>query len=416
MRKIAFTFAGRQKTMSKQVEFMRRALELGYVDEWHIWNFARNQNDKAWLREEFGSSSTLLTGGESLDYVPLSVASGNEPLEIRVVARNDAHLKLVMDSGACIEIVFGAFSNTLSLLRIFSNAESYQLHKAPVQTAAAALKWGKENLVRLDLNDGLLRIALNGVELFALGNAGHQIGELMVHTGYGSDGIWRAGARRSNIQLMECGKSGFEGFRFAYFHYAISHYADSLFLKLDDDIVYCDIDALGDFFDEVARSKGNDIISANVINNGVCAHYQGKNGYFPGLDLEFEYPREGTFGKLWESSQMCEGLHEYFLDNLERVKERAGDDRRVTVLPQFDRFSINFVGFRHGLFPYMMAAYLAEQSNVDDEYLMTRSVPRLFGVGKSVFNPLVVAHLSFFKQDETLDSGKLIDRYLALPV
>jgi hypothetical protein len=414
MKKIAFTFAGRKKVMARQVAFMRKAIALGHLDEWHVWNFARKDEDKAWLQSEFGTGTVLLTPSDSVDYVPLA-AVRSEAASIRVTARNDAHLLVLMESGACLEIVLGAFSNSISLLRQFDDIQSYRLHAAPILSAGAGLRPGMDNLVELEVVDGVFRVLLNRDTLFELDHAAGAIREIQVHTGYGSEGQWRTGSDGA-VKLMECGKSGYEGFKFSYLHYARNDYADCLFLKLDDDIVYCDVDAIGDFFLELARLKGNDILSANVINNGVCAYYQGQNRYFPGLALEFDYPPEGLCGRLWESSAMCAALHGYFLDHIDQVKEKAAADRRMTKLPLYDRFSINFVGFKHGLFAYMAAAYLVDRSVVDDEHLMTRVVPGLFGVDKYVFNPLLVAHLSFYKQEETLASDPLVERYLTLPL
>jgi hypothetical protein len=36
-----------------------------------------------------------------------------------------------------------------------------------------------------------------------------------------------------------------EGFRFAYAHYANARFHGACFVKLDDDIVYCDLDRFG---------------------------------------------------------------------------------------------------------------------------------------------------------------------------
>jgi hypothetical protein len=42
---------------------------------------------------------------------------------------------------------------------------------------------------------------------------------------------------------------------------------------------------------------------------------------------------------------------------------------------------------------------------------MTVLLPAAFGVRKYVFNRLVASHLSFYKQDETLDPGRLLEAY-----
>lgn len=412
MKKIAFTFAGRENMMSRQAVFMREAVDLGYVDEWHIWNFARKESDRAWLQREFGATQVLLTDSGSLDYIRFSAVDSPRQ-EIGVLAQNDAHLLFEMANGECVEIVLGAFSNTRSLLRKFANVASYRLHAEPVEVSNLALMPGQESIIALAWQDDAVSIHLNGEALFVVPGSANAGSDILVHTGYGSHGTWRNPSAEQKIKLIECGKSGFEGFGLAYEHYASNVYADNLFLKLDDDILYCDIEYLDDFFAEVARTRGGNIVSANVINNGVCAHYQAKHDYFPGLPLEFEYPTQGICGRLWESAEMCASLHDYFLDNLPQISDKALSGPRLIELPPLDRFSINFVGFKHVLFGYMRAAYLAAQPVMDDEHLMTRIVPKLFNVEKYVFAPLLVSHLSFWKQHETLDVEKVLARYEA---
>ncbi len=73
MKKIVFTFAGREKTMTSQRKFMERAIERKQVDEWHIWDFARQPNDRAWLNSEFGDSKVLFSDATSTNYIPIII-------------------------------------------------------------------------------------------------------------------------------------------------------------------------------------------------------------------------------------------------------------------------------------------------------------------------------------------------------
>lgn len=71
MRKIAFTFAGRESVMRNQVAYMRQALADGLVDEWHVWDFSRNPSDGQWLSDTFTENQQLFTDDRSVDYVPV---------------------------------------------------------------------------------------------------------------------------------------------------------------------------------------------------------------------------------------------------------------------------------------------------------------------------------------------------------
>src|SRR5262249_43372679 len=69
----------------------------------------------------------------------------------------------------------------------------------------------------------------------------------------------------------------------AYDFYArrLKRFADSIFLKCDDDIVYMDVEKLSDFIEFRRTNPKYVVVSANVVNNGVCAHWQQVAGSIP---------------------------------------------------------------------------------------------------------------------------------------
>jgi hypothetical protein len=410
---IAFTFAGREKRMSLQVNYMRQALKQNSFDQWHIWNFARNPDDREWLQKEFKDCYALHTSATSLKYFLLS-SPKSASCKYWVKAQNDAHIIIQMKSGELYELVLGAFSNTKHLLRWFPTTKSFKQHAAPIKINNGSLIWSRMNEIKLDCSHDLM-IHLNEVEIFKvkINNSLDCIENIFVHTGYGSEGFWDTNIN-SKIKLINTFSAGYEGFKATYHYYSNSYYCDDLFVKMDDDIIYCDLKKIDAFIDAVKESKGSDIISANVINNGVCGYFQCSSGYFSSGDLVFDYPADGLCGKLWESATLCSKLHNYFLNNLAAMHNIATRDKPLIKLPDFDRFSINFIAFKHTIFAYMSAAYYSDKSQNDDEYIMTKILPKLFGVKKYIFTHLLVSHLSFFKQEESLDADYIIDAYSKL--
>lgn len=408
MKRIAFTFAGRQQMMRNQVIFVRRLLDRGLLDEWHVWNFARNKEDEDWLARTFTDGVVLHTFGRSAQYTTLQPGPCTSA-HIRVRATNDAQLRFRLGSGDTVEVDFGAFSNTRSLARTF--APSFHQVRQPVTSeSAATLDLHRANEIRLEAADGRLRIHLNDELAFTLGQPASSFHALECNTGNGSNGQWCAGDPGARIKLFNTGLKSQDGFRFAYAHYSNATYHDTCFVKLDDDIVYCDLRRFESFVEDLETSGELKISSANIINNGVCAHYQERSGFFRGERFDFEYPKDGVCGTLWESSTQCERLHRYFLRNIEEIVSAASSQPAHTELPFVDRYSINFVGFRYPVM--IMMTYLFAMSKAkDDEHLMTVLLPAAFDVRKYIFNHLVVSHLSFFKQDETLDSASLLEAY-----
>jgi len=408
MKRIAFTFAGRERMMRNQVTFVRELLALGLLDEWHIWNFARRKEDEDWLTRSFSEDLTLFTFGKAAAYAALRPETSSSA-RVLVRSSSDAQLRFRLDSGDTVEAVFGADNNTRSLLRTFAPT----FHQVPlpvIDQSPARLDQHGENEIRIEVADGRLRLSLNGELVFSTATRGSALHSLECATGNGGNGQWRTGDPATRIRLMNTGLKSQDGFRFAYGHYSNAAYQDACFVKLDDDIVYCDVGQFDAFVRDLERSDELKISSANIINNGVCAYYQNRNGFFGREHFEFEYPKDGVCGTLWESSRLCERLHSYFLRHREEIIAIASRQPTNTQLPFVDRYSINFVGFRYPVM--IMMTYLFAMSRAkDDEHLMTVILPAAFGVRKYVFNHLVVSHLSFFKQDETLDAARLLEAY-----
>ena len=408
MRTIAFTFAGRRNMMRNQVIFVRRLLDLGLLDEWHLWNFARKQEDADWLQQNFGADATVYTFGRSAQYVALHAGPGSR-CRILVRAANDAQVRFKLDSGETVEVVLGAFGNTRSLMTT-AKPTFQQVQPSSTAESAATLRLYDDNAIDLDIADGRLTVRLNAEPAFSQATSATSFHGLEVRTANGANGQWRTGDPAARIKLIHTGLQSQEGFRFAYAHYANADFHDTCFVKLDDDIVYCDVDRFGSFVQDLQSSGELKISSANIINNGVCAHYQNRSGFFAGEDFDFEYPPDGVCGTLWASAGLCERLHGYFLRHREQVIDIASRQPAFTELPRTDRYSINFVGFRYPVM--IMMTYLFAMSKAkDDEHLMTVLLPAAFGVRKYIFNHLVVSHLSFYKQEETLDSARLLEAY-----
>ena len=407
MKKIAITFAGRKDRMANQVKYMNEFLKAGAIDEWHLWNFSRNAHDNNWLINSFSKSSECYTSASTVNYLEI-VNTVTTEFRISVKAASDAHILLGLGANEQVELVFGAFENSKSILRSFTN-EPYALHKHPLFSVDAHL-YEQHNDIMLRMTKGKLVAVLNNKTIFEYTANADCINRISIHTGYGSSGVWQYERESSKIKLIHVNSRGYEGFKNCYRYYCASEFYDAIFVKMDDDIIFCDRESMNDFIEAVENSNELIIWSANVLNNGVCAYFQKENGYYIGEKFDFEYPRKGLWGTLWESAPLCAKLHQYFIKNSNFVLQKARASKELIALPKEDRFSTNFVAFKYPIMIMMALAYELTKNN-DDEYLMTVSLPALFGLKKYIFQKLIVSHLSFFKQEESLAASGIIDQY-----
>ncbi len=174
-----------------------------------------------------------------------------------------------------------------------------------------------------------------------------------------------------------------------YQYYAKNTSDQDVIVKLDDDIVFVNVSEVKCFVKFVAETTEAFTVSANVVNNGVIAHFQQALGSIP-LDLgRMEYPSEGLFGILWGSSRKAYDLHKYFVTHQE-------DFFKDVVVRYWARLSVNCITYSGRK---AEEVYRTVLKHSDDEQQLTTAVNKA-GAVSLVYMRLVVAHLTFVGQSK----------------
>ena len=423
-RTILVTFAGRRDRMRLLTRYAAAAIEAGLIDEWHVWDFTRTAEDARWLRETFPVVQT--TPSHTLEYfrAPHGVDLGDTKQRIRlqVRAQSDVHIGLQRTSGdgPGFEIVLGGWGNAASAIRTFDTPEALVdiAGRQPdperttfVSTPALMPEFG---FVEIDVElgpDGL-SVMLDGRLLMSDPTpVAPGAFALLYRTGYGSNGDWRfQGLDEARARLFVSGPERHHPASAMFYTRAYQHYvansdahADDVFLKCDDDIVYFDLHRLADFIAFRNTQRAFFLVSANVVNNGVCAHFQQKAGAIP-LDLvACELPPGGMCGHLWGDGTKAQALHRHFLKDPDIFT--PADTKPIV---WNERISINFIawlGRDLAHIPDLMA---------DDEHDLCYGVRKRLRADNCIFPGFVAAHLSFWKQDAAMDVDALLQDYAAL--
>lgn len=421
---ILVTFAGRRDRMTLLTHYVDRAIELGLIDEWHVWDYTRNPADRQWLRERFPVTQT--TASNSLEYFlrPGKLSLGRKRTSVRfcVCAPSDVHvgLRRLTGEGPSYELVLGGWNNQASALRVFD--------KAAHLVDAQARDPQHQPLVLTALPDVMPEFGFASVEI-AFGQdevkawvRGREVlraplhippgsFELLYRTGYGANGEWRFSEdEEAPARLFVRGPApdyapGAMFYTSAYQYYAANRerHRDDVFLKCDDDIVFFDMTRLAEFIAFRRQNPAYFLVSANVVNNGVCAFFQQASGAIPpGFD-EFEMPMGGMCGSLWASGAKAQRLHDLFLENPGAFRDAAGDP-----IPWRERVSINFVSW--------LGADLVHIPDImaDDEHDLCYGVRKRARKSNCIYPRFVASHLSFWKQDGEMDIERILSGYRAL--
>jgi hypothetical protein len=406
---ILVTFAGREHRMQILNSYVRKAMADGLIDEWHIWDFTRSQADHEWVTREFGPLRYM---GDAVSYQACGTATSRAPLRLEARITNDLHIALLPkhELDAFYEIVVGGWNNLQCVVRKgprerLNDPDRSDAELTWAKLTPSVLSPGRDNEVILSVDpDGTPELMVNGVVLGRWPEISVPEGaDVMIRGGWGS------ALELCHVEAPVRRYIGNPGEQMPYFqayqYYArrLSDFADALFLKCDDDIVYVDLDRLAGFIDHRRKNPHYFVTSANVVNNGVCAYFQQASGALPTSLGHFERPPGGFGGTLWTDPDKANKLHDFFL-----AAPKKELPLPAKVVDWQERQSINFIAWLGRDLQHMALA------KGDDEKMLTVDLPAFLGRPTCIYSDFTVSHLSFGPQEQGVDVNRLITAYDAL--
>jgi hypothetical protein len=197
-------------------------------------------------------------------------------------------------------------------------------------------------------------------------------------------------------------------------HYTSPEYKDCVFVKTDDDDLFFETDAFGEFV-QSAVDNPDHVVSALVVNNGACSRH------IPGIwdiftDLEPSLPEDATphpelahLLAVHRSAEYADCCHRWFHTNWRELIAQPPQ-----LIPCQDWLSINalamsweisrrvssLIGTRH---PRVVAGRTFHPRNRVGDEGAANMLPRLINTG------FVVGHLNFGPQLQAMDPALLTE-------
>jgi hypothetical protein len=187
-------------------------------------------------------------------------------------------------------------------------------------------------------------------------------------------------------------------------------------IKLDDDIVFIDVNAFPGFVD--FRRRNHDCVLAfpSIINNDACAVYQFMYGLHPFDNIaKIGRTYDDDDAPLWKDGHIAFSLHEHFVQNMDDLCWTSMNihDRKIIHMMGL-RFSINFFAVL-GQDLYVFKQLAESYDFLDDELNLTVDLCRAEKTQHYVDMHMLVAHAWFNWQRESgVDESRLLDMYTQL--
>jgi hypothetical protein len=187
--------------------------------------------------------------------------------------------------------------------------------------------------------------------------------------------------------------------------YAIDSFdEDTLYLKLDDDIVWMEPDFIDKMFSLREQNNTNFLIFANTINNSTCGHLHMRNNQIPWNDMAGYNTFDSIF---WSSPLYAESVHHTFLSNAKDFTKFYFSDWHLFLN---ERVSINAVAWRGSDFAFFNGFIDGE----DELFLTYHGPSRALGKRSFIYGQALCSHYSYKTQMEYLDRTKLLERYIKI--
>lgn len=413
---ILITFAGREDRMDLLRTYTLKLLDKGLLDEWHIWDFTRNDKDREYIRQNYGPIQYIRPDA---GYQQISTLQKGQYKKLSFSIKSDFHLVVKSKThNDFYEYVVGGWINNRSCVRKVNNNDFHSLdrHSAeeifakdtpgilnPTNRNRAEVRFESNGDVKVyceDLEYPLINIDSSEVDIYVKGGF-----ENSLELDHEESKIIRfIGDKEINAPYFQC---------YDYYAERYTSFTNDVFLKCDDDIIYIDIEQFQGYIDSIKRNPQYLFISANVVNNGICAYLQQKAKSIPEEVGLFESPPGGLYGSLWENGGKATKLHEFF------VKQKGKNLPLEKELVEWnERIFINFIGWTGDKLRYM------NFPQGDDEGMISVLLPKFLDKKIAVYSNFTVSHLSFFTQEyqekksskdpNKIDPEKMIDLYRQL--
>lgn len=179
----------------------------------------------------------------------------------------------------------------------------------------------------------------------------------------------------------------------------------TIYVKIDDDILYIDTSRFSVFIDSIKANQKN-IISANVMNNGICAIL---NDEVRNFVSHHQLARKENFESWWFLCTKVDYFRFAHLHFLEKKNILIREKLELVSIPR-SRFSINTLGFNHEIMQHI-ANQLGVEASMNDEHIISTSCDIL------ILKGFVTSHFHYSDQRSAINEVEedyFLDNYRLL--
>jgi hypothetical protein len=187
-----------------------------------------------------------------------------------------------------------------------------------------------------------------------------------------------------------------------YFDYCTS--PDTLYVRVDDDVVFLDVDRFADFVAFRVRHPEYFLVYANTINNVLCSHIHQRMGMVGDECGVVAWDPFDDVG--WQSGAFAEWSHTCFLQAYhdQALQGYRFPERRMQLGERLSTHVISWLGSEFAEFSGIVDA-------VDDEHWLSCVRPAIAGKPNAIFGDFLASHFAYGPQRDHMDNTAILEEY-----
>jgi len=302
---IAVIFAGRKKYLEILMIYLNYLHKINKIHEIHFWQYTKKKEDIKYIES---ISNIHKTSSHFIEYRDIFPEIIKNYFIIGIMSSNGGAYLLLNNK---YEIIFNINKTNNTLFKNINTNETklgkgikipnykYIYYKIEINNFTILIKKENQILLKYKIEDNIFF-------------------SIKIHSEKNSEIFWDyKGIKNKNIKFFDTEYRAtkinwYEAYKF-YLTYEFE-----ILLKIDDDILYIDINRFDEYINFIRNNKNINITIPNLVNHAVSFFYNYKFGLIPKNIIRKKYLGKKSpleFYKFFRDGKQAGILHKYFLNN-----------------------------------------------------------------------------------------------------
>ena len=396
---IVVIFAGRKRYLKLLLKYLMNLKNNNKIHEIHFWQFTNNKEDLDYLSS---IANIHKTTGVFKDFQSIYPAIENNEFQISIKQEKEKGGAVILINDK-YEITFQFINNSFMEITITGGDNSISKRQKNIYNSKEFSDYN------IKISDKRLMVTGKNNLNIKYNIEDNNIDSVKIHSTENSLTVWDYKEKKNEgLKIFDSAYRACEHWYESYKFYL--DYDFDIFIKVDDDITFIDINRFDEFIDYINLFKKN-ITLPNLVNQAVSVYFNNKYGLLPNNILDKKYLNKRSplnIYNYYKDGKQSVKIHEYFLDNVDKfINNDMKPEQLNGQKPSICMFGMTKESFNNVYSPQAIWKRSSEPNNVrfHDE-------PYTYGLLNNYIYPrFVCAHYAFGPQRTSGLSESYLERY-----